>query len=156
MADPKYDRWLTREGLAQITNWAANGLTDEQLAANLGIHVSTIYEWRKKPECHEITEAIKAGREMCLPNVENTFFRKAMGLEVVTETVEEFRGELRDGKPFNGTIVRRTVKKQLAPDTAALIFYLKNKAGYRSEPQDPQPDADAAPTFTYKRGVDDE
>jgi len=133
MAKPKYTRWLDASELIRITNWVANGCTDEQLAANMGIHPATLYEWQNKPACREIAEAIKKGRELRLPNMENTFFTKALGGTVITETIEEFRGEVVDGKPYNGTIVKRTVKKTLPPDTTALIFYLKNKGGYRSE-----------------------
>ncbi len=40
----KYEYWLTSEGLLKLEAWARNGLTDEQIAGNAGIAVSTLYE----------------------------------------------------------------------------------------------------------------
>jgi len=150
MPKPKYTRWLEPNELERITNWAANGCTDEQLAANMGIVRSTLYEWQKKPQCSDISNAIKNGRELRLPNMENTFFKRAKGGMVITETIEEFRGEVVEGKPYNGTIVKRTVKKELPPDQGSLMFYLKNKAGYRSEPRD---DADESKVLESARAL---
>lgn len=48
MAKGKYEQWLTEEGLLQLEAWARNGLTDEQIAANMGITRSTLNEWKKK------------------------------------------------------------------------------------------------------------
>lgn len=42
MAKGKYEQWLTEEGLLQLEAWARNGLTDEQIAANIGISRSTL------------------------------------------------------------------------------------------------------------------
>ncbi len=44
----KYHDWITEEGLLKIEGWARDGLTDEQIAHNIGIHPSTLYEWQKK------------------------------------------------------------------------------------------------------------
>lgn len=43
----KYEYWLTSEGLLKLEAWARNGLTDEQIAGNAGIAVSTLYEWKR-------------------------------------------------------------------------------------------------------------
>ena len=37
MAKGKFVQWLTREGLLKIQGWARDGLTDEQVAKNMGI-----------------------------------------------------------------------------------------------------------------------
>ncbi len=44
----KYHDWITEEGLLKIEGWARDGLTDEQIAHNIGIAPSTLYEWKKK------------------------------------------------------------------------------------------------------------
>jgi transposase len=44
---PKYDEWLTDEGLLLVEGWARDGLIDEQIAGNMGISTSTFYEWKK-------------------------------------------------------------------------------------------------------------
>lgn len=57
MAKGKYEQWLTEEGLLQLEAWARNGLTDEQIAANIGCACSTLYDWKGKYS--EISEALK-------------------------------------------------------------------------------------------------
>ncbi|PJH58674.1 transposase, partial [Salmonella enterica subsp. enterica serovar Typhimurium] len=32
----KYTEWLTKEGLTKIEGWARDGLTNEQIAQNIG------------------------------------------------------------------------------------------------------------------------
>lgn len=150
MARGKYQEWLKPQKLELVTNWVANG-TDIDCARNMGISKQTFYVWEK--EHPAFSDAVKRGREARVPSMENLFHDVARGGITVTETVEEFRGELVEGKPYNGMIVKRTVKKQLPPNPGAIMFYLKNKAGYRSEPDDAKPTGDEVPTFTYDRGT---
>lgn len=125
MARGKYQQWLEPANLERIVNWAANGLTHADMARSMGISESTLYDWVAKYS--EISEAIKEGRGLACEAVENALFRKATGAIVLEDTVEEYKGELRDGKPSNGTVTRRTTRRQVPPDTAAMIFYLKNR-----------------------------
>jgi transposase len=48
MAKGKYEMWLTREGLLFIEGWARDGLTDEQIAYNMGVSVASLYNWKNK------------------------------------------------------------------------------------------------------------
>ena len=57
----KYQNWLEPEALLLIEAWARDGLTDEQIASNMGIATSTLYNW--KNEHLEILEALKKGTE---------------------------------------------------------------------------------------------
>ena len=50
MAKGKYEYWLTDEGLLQIGGWAKSGLTDEQIAHNMGICRDTLIQWKKNPD----------------------------------------------------------------------------------------------------------
>ncbi len=125
MAKGKYQQWLEPANLERIVNWAANGLTIEEIAKSMGVARSTLNDWITKHA--DISDAIKEGRGLAFEAVENALFRKATGM-VLEDTVEEFKGELRDGKPANGTVMKRTTRRQLPPDTAAVIFYLKNRA----------------------------
>lgn len=60
MAKGKYEEWLTPEGLLLIEGWARDGLTDEQIAHNMGIVPSTLYEWKKKyPELSDTLKTEK-------------------------------------------------------------------------------------------------
>ena len=48
MAKGKYHYWLTPEGLLLIEGWARDGLTDEEIAKNMGIGIRTLYDWEKR------------------------------------------------------------------------------------------------------------
>ena len=43
MAHGKYKEWLSEENLALLEGWARDGLTDEQIAHNVGITAKTLY-----------------------------------------------------------------------------------------------------------------
>ena len=129
MAKGKFQKWLEPANLARITNWAANGLTLEEIAKSMGISRSTFMAWLVK--FSDIKDAVEKGRCMCAQCIENALFARATGACYAEETIEEYRGELRDGKPSNGIVVKRTVKKQLPPDVGAQIFYLKNRMSDR-------------------------
>lgn len=116
MAKGKYQEWLEPDKLILLEGWARDGLTDEQIAYNIGINVGTLYEWKKK--YNEISESLKKGKEVVDRFVENALLKRALGYEY--EEVEE---EYKDG-----TLKKRKVtKKQVVPDTTAQIFWLKNR-----------------------------
>lgn len=111
-----YKKWLEADNLILLEGWARDGLTDEQIAYNIGIHVSTLYEWKKKYE--EFDEALKRGKEVVDREVENALLKRALGYsyDEITEIREE--GVL---------IQKKVVKKHIVPDTTAQIFWLKNR-----------------------------
>ena len=43
----KYHEWITDEGLLKIEGWARDGLTDKQIAHNIGITEQTLNNWKK-------------------------------------------------------------------------------------------------------------
>lgn len=118
MAKSKYGEWLELEGLLKIEGWARDGLTDEQIAQNIGIATSTLYEWKNKYP--EISESLKKGKEVVDRQVENALLKRALGYEY-TETTREYIPELDEMK------TTKKVTKQVAPDTTAQIFWLKNR-----------------------------
>lgn len=77
MAKGKYEKWLKEENLLLLEGWARDGLTDEQIAKNIGITVSTFYEWKKKYS--EISESLKKGKEVVDYEVENALLSSALG-----------------------------------------------------------------------------
>lgn len=116
MAKPKADEWLENDKLVILEGWARDGLTDEQLAENMGISVRTLYRWKNK-YC-QICQSLKKGKEAADREVENALFKRALGYDY-EEVKEEFK---------NGNIVKRTVtKKHVSGDTTAQIFWLKNR-----------------------------
>ena len=44
----KYGDFVDRKGLVLVRGWARDGLTDVQIAKNIGITTSTLYEWKNK------------------------------------------------------------------------------------------------------------
>lgn len=113
----KYSEWITKEGLIRIQGWARDGLSDEQVASNIGISRSTLNAWKKR--FPYISDTLKKGKDVADREVENALFKRAVGYEF-TEVTEELMdsGELR---------VTKKVRKQVAPDTGAAAFWLKNR-----------------------------
>lgn len=112
MAKGKYQEWLTKEGLIKIEGWAKDGLTEEQIAHNMGINVRTLQTYKRnhKPIFH----ALKRGKEVVDREVENALYKRALGYEY-------------EEKIFEGDELKRVVKKQMPPDPTSMIFWLKNR-----------------------------
>ncbi|SHI24348.1 Transposase [Sporobacter termitidis DSM 10068] len=126
MAKGKYQKWLEPDGLLKLTAWARDGLTDEQLAKNMGISSGTLYEWKK--QFSEISEALKRGKEVADIEVENALYKRAIGYSY-TETTRE-RIMITDpetGETRPEMCVTKEVIKGVQPDTTAQIFWLKNR-----------------------------
>lgn len=112
----KYHDWLTEEGLTKLEGWARDGLTDEQIAHNIGIAVGTLYDWKNR--FPEFSEALKKGKEVVDIQVENALLKRALGYEYEeTKVMVDADGKKR---------VER-IKKQVQPDVTAQIFWLKNR-----------------------------
>jgi len=116
MAKGKYQDWISADGLLKLEAWARDGLTDEQIAHNMGIVTSTLYEWKKAYP--NISESLKKGKEVIDIEVENALFKKAVGYKY-----DEVTKELTQ----DGLIVTKVVTKEVQPDTTAQIFWLKNR-----------------------------
>ena len=115
MAAPKFDYWLTAEGLTLIEGWARDGLVLEEIAHNMGINRCTLYEWRR--EFPTIANALKNGRAVADRKVENALFNRAIGSDVTEVKVTEGK----DGK----SVV--TATKHIPADVTACIYWLKNR-----------------------------
>lgn len=60
MAKGKYQKWLEPESLILLEGWARDGLTDEQIAKNMGITRKTLAEWKIKYS--DIGDTLKKGK----------------------------------------------------------------------------------------------
>ena len=116
MAKGKYQRWLEPDGLLLLEGWARDGLTDEQIASNIGIRRETLYQWKAKYP--NISNALKKGKEVVDIEVENALLKRALGYEY-----EEKRTEASDR--YGAKIV--TTTKHVPPDVTAALFWLKNR-----------------------------
>ena len=116
----KSEEWLTDDGLTRLTGWARDGLTDEQIAHNIGINRATLYDWYNRfPNIHN---AIKKGKGPVDVQVENALLKRALGYDY-EETITEVE-DLGGGKTKKHV---RRVTKHVPPDTTAQIYWLKNR-----------------------------
>lgn len=119
MAKGRYHKWLEPENLTLLEGWARSGLSNDQIANNMGITRSTFYEWQNKHT--DISDAIKKGKEVTDFEVENAMYKAAMGYEF--EEVKTYIEETDAGRKKR---IERTVK-HVAPNVTAQIFWLKNR-----------------------------
>lgn len=122
MAKGKYQEWIEPEGLLKIEGWARDGLTEEQIAHNMGIRRETLIEWKKKYP--NISNTLKRGKEIIDRQVENALLKRALGYSY-KETTRELIFDKGTGKTeFK---ITKEVEKEVVPDTTAQIFWLKNR-----------------------------
>lgn len=122
--------WLNKvkPKLDMVSGWARHGLSDEQIALNLGIGVSTFYDYKKKYP--ELGEALRDGREDAQIHVENALFKKAVGYKYKEVTKERQKVFDLDGK-WTGEyamVTTKTVMKHVQPDTGAIMYWLEHRA----------------------------
>ena len=128
MASGKYVDWLTNDGLLLIEGWARDGLTDVQIAQNIGISSSTFYAWRLK--FPQISESLKKGKAPVDFEVENALLNKARGfIKIIKKPIKVKTKKQLAGK---GTIEEEHIEYvdeeiYIPPDTTAQIFWLKNR-----------------------------
>lgn len=111
-----YEDWISEEGLAKITEWALNGLTNEQIATNIGINVKTLYAWSSKYE--ELCNALKRAKSFADTEVENALYKRALGYTVALNKQKITK---------NGVVVDCIEEMHIPADTTAQIFWLKNR-----------------------------
>lgn len=117
---PQADDWLTDKGLTLLQGWARQGLSNEQISNNIGIHESTFYRWQSMYS--DIREAIKKGKEVVDFEVENALLKRALGYEK-----EKTRTYLKDDGTGQKTKHVEVTKEHVPPDPTAMIFWLKNR-----------------------------
>ena len=104
-----YDEAVT---FATACDLAEKGHTDQEIAAGLGIGVSTLYRYyANRPEFREAVNRSKATAD---ERVKQSLYKRATGYEQVVEKVFA-----------NGTRIK--VTEAVQPDTTAQIFWLKNR-----------------------------
>ena len=130
----KWDELDMPSKLILVEGWARDGLTDEQVSHNLGISTTLLYEW--KNEYSEFADALKKGKEISDYMVENALFKRALGYTFEETTYEAVR--IGDGEPSNAMKIK-TVVKEVAADTTAQIYWLKNR---KPEKWRDKPDSD--------------
>lgn len=128
MAKGKYEKWLVPDNLLLLEAWARDGLTDEQIAKNMGINAATLYRY-KQNHC-EICNALKRGKEIVDIIAENTLYDKALGFtKIIKKPIKVKEVLYKEGRRISEKehIEYADEEVFVPPDTTALIFWLKNR-----------------------------
>lgn len=97
---------------------ARAGLIDAEISRAIGVSESTLNDWKNKYP--EFLESLKRGRDEPDSAVEQSLYKRAMGMVMKEEVIEEVEGADTPGR-------KKTVYKQIPPDATAMIFWLKNR-----------------------------
>lgn len=120
----KVQQWLTEDGLSMLTHYKRNDLSDAEIAKKIGIGATTFTDWKRRYPA--ISGALKNGMEYAVRDAEKALIEKLKTQTLIEEKEEVWQNE--DGAVRKHKTV---TKKQVPPDTTALIFFLKAKAGWR-------------------------
>jgi len=118
MAKSKYPDAKTK--LLLVEKWARDGLSEKQIATNLGICKSTMEDYKKRHP--DFLAALKKGKEPFLAEVENALAKRALGFEYTEEKTYIKKND--DGTT---TQYKEIATKYYPPDVAACSILLKNK-----------------------------
>lgn len=102
--------------LGLVEGWKRDGLTDEQIARNLGVSKHTLIKWKKN--IPDFLDAIKKGEEVSDYELENALHKRAVGYYYEEETVTN-----------KGEVVK--IKKYEHANPTSLIFALKNRLPHK-------------------------
>lgn len=94
-----------------------HGFTDQELADFFEVNIATLYRWKSAHP--EFRDAIKSAGEVADERVERSLYQKAIGYEQDAVKVFMPAGA---GEP-----VYAPIRERVAADTAAAIFWLKNR-----------------------------
>lgn len=130
-SDSVKDYWNDRvkPRMELIKNWARHGLTDKEIANNLGIAEVTLVSFKGKYK--DLYFAIEDSRMFANALVENALFKKCLGYEYKETTKERLKERDEDGK-WTGDYIMTTTKqvtKQVQPDFASIQYWLERRAG---------------------------
>lgn len=128
MAKTKYDEWKSKKKQAQIKAWADRGLSEKEIAAEMGIAYSTLREWKNKYPA--FSALLKKSKEEKNKKVEATLFEKSTGFtRKVQKPIKIKETEYENGKKKKEVEKVVMVEEEVyyPPDTTAMIFYLKNR-----------------------------
>ncbi|WP_447361584.1 helix-turn-helix domain-containing protein [Burkholderia vietnamiensis] len=101
------------------------GAIDKELADFFGVSEQTINAW--KGAHPEFLESLKVGKELADAEVADKLFQRATGYS--HSAVKLFM--------YQGTVIREEYTEHYPPDTAAIIFWLKNRRSdlWRNAPE---------------------
>lgn len=105
--DPSYEK--------QVKKLCRLGATDKEIADFFEVTEQTINNW--KLEYKEFFESIKKGKLLADANVADSLYHRAVGYDHPDTHFSS----------YEGTVTATSTTKYYPPDTAAAIFWLKNR-----------------------------
>lgn len=115
-ARSKYD-----DGFPEIAEgYARRGLSDADIAKNLGISLDAYYRYQKLYS--EFYEAIRRGKRPANIIVENALYKRCVGFEY-----DEVTQEIGKDEKGKQVVKKKIVKKHIVPDINAIRFWLTNR-----------------------------
>ena len=121
-----------------LRGWARDGLTQEQIAQNMGIHRDTLNEWKSR--FPDISDALKVGRENADYVVENELFESCKTRTVTVKKPIKLKKVMVDGKKrLEEERIEYAEEQVVVPaNVTAQIFYLKNRKPdkWKDKPQE--------------------
>lgn len=111
-----YEKLDIETKLPLVEGWKRDGLTDDQIAKNLGVSKHTLIKWKKEKK--DFSDTIKKGKEVSDYELENALHKRAVGYYYEEETVTNA-----------GKVVK--VKKYEHANPTSLIFALKNRLPHK-------------------------
>lgn len=101
------------------------GLTDVEIGTVFGVDERTINRWKKRYP--QFCQSIKKGKLFADALVVEALYQKATGYQHPEDDI----------RVINGEVVKTQTVRHYPPDTAACIFWLKNRRGehWQNKPQ---------------------
>ena len=126
---------FTPEILAQAEKLAKLGLTDVEMADVFGVTEQTFNNWKKSQP--DFFESLKKGKALADANVAESLFHRALGYSHPAVKI----------MTLGGAIEQVPYTEHYPPDTAAAIFWLKNRQPkkWRDKHDAADHDGDTAP-----------
>lgn len=136
MARPSLYEVKIKPYLDEIRELMGQGVPKAQIAKRYGISESTLYKYQR--EIDDVAEIASKGREPAVEQLEKSAFQSAMGHCVTVQkgmkcVVKKYddNGKLKEVReivePYTETVYT-------PPNSAVLIFLLKNWGGYKNDP----------------------
>lgn len=123
----KYEEWLEEHNLIRIKGWCRDGLTDEQIAHNMGIAYSTFREWKKRFPA--ISSTLKESKEIADYIIENELYKSAQTRILKVKKPIKIKITKKDGqKMITEEKIEYAEEEVVVPaNVTAQIFWLKNR-----------------------------
>lgn len=126
--------WETEDSLLLLRGWKRDGLSDRDVAKQMGIAPETLCRWKARSE--SIRQCLSKTKEIIDRELEESMYKRASGF-YVDEWVEEYRYD-EHGNEF--LTYRKKNRKFIPPSETMQIFLSKH--GIRGKWLDEKTDAD--------------